>query len=155
MDFRSLLDNFVDAFTRPGLAVLNANDRIYWMYLVVAFGLMVFVYVRSEQTRSVKSFVGYAFPSDVYRHKSSLADYQYLFVALTVFALMAPCSASISSAISGELQGVIARHFAVPVLAPGRVAGTIAYTVYIALAADFALFLGHYLQHFVPWLWEF
>lgn len=151
----SIFDNVLDAILRPGNALFSANDRIFWMYLVAALGFMVFVYVRQEQTRSVKSFVAYAFPKDVYRHKSSLADYQFLLVALTVVGLMAPWSASISSAISSEIQGGVARHVDLPVLTPSRVVGTVLYTLWITLALDFSLFFSHYLQHRVPWLWEF
>ncbi|MGH7328684.1 MAG: sterol desaturase family protein, partial [Polyangiaceae bacterium] len=154
MSGHSILAAVIDVLLKPADAILSGGERIFWMYLVSALVLAIVVYVRREQTRSVMAFVGYVFPKEVYRHKSSLADYQFLVIAFFVLGVMAPAVGAISHAISSQVQSSIGRT-GVPLVHVGAVLGTIVYTLWLALTLDFSLFLGHWLEHFVPWLWEF
>lgn len=154
MSGQSIFSAILDLLLKPGEALFNGAERIFWMYLVSSLALAIIVYVRGQQTRSVKAFVGYVFPKEVYRHRSSLADYQFLLVAFAIVGVMAPAVGAISHAISSHVQSSIGRA-AVPTIHVGAVPGTIVYTLWLALTLDFSLFLGHWLEHFVPWLWEF
>ena len=154
MSAQSILAAIADLLTKPADALFNGAERIFWLYLVSSLVLAIVVYLRGEQTRSVKAFVGYAFPKEVYRHRSSIADYQFLLVAFAVVGFMTPAVGAISHAISSHVQATLGGA-SLPVVHVGAVFGTIVYTLWIALTLDFSLFFGHWLEHFVPWLWEF
>lgn len=101
--------------------------------------------------------MAYVFPKGVVWHRSSINDYLFFYTdMLFQGAFIGVMFSSVSFVVSyltetslndwlpafkGQLQGVYGM--------------SLLSTVLLAATADFALFFCHYLQHKIPWLWEF
>lgn len=142
------------------LAFFSAiNERVYWLYLLtaftIAFFLRVIYYSDSKPQSSLAAFI---FPKHIVFHPSALNDYSFFYANVLlqktfVFTWLSFVSLIVSDKVQTWLQ------IAVPSL-HGSLTGHnplagIAFTVFLVLTADFAIFLSHYFQHKLPLLWEF
>ena len=149
-DLGNVLLRLVEPFVFPFLP----QTRLYWLYLLTAVAIAYGVYRRSDRARFSR-FVEFVVPKTVYLHRSALVDYRYFVVNHISFVfLIAPLLLSASAV--GTFTRRALESFAGPL--PGEPAGitTLAlYTVCLALAYDFGIFIVHYAMHRFPTLWEF
>ena len=131
------------------------NQRIFALYLLTSFAIAVAAFAYHHRG-SLKQFFAYAFPRAVYGHGSARVDYRYFVVNTITFGLLfapiifgAPAVARVAKAGLAALLGVPGLGF------ESGWGAALALTVLAILAFDFAIFAGHWLQHFVPTLWEF
>ncbi len=101
--------------------------------------------------------MAYVFPKDIILHRSSLNDYLFfytdmLFQGSFIVILFSSLSTVVSyltetnlnvlmPSLNDALQGIYGMGLMT--------------TLILAVVADFALFFCHFLQHKIPWLWEF
>lgn len=136
----------------------SAMERAYWGYLLSAAVIAGLVYLHRTRgrERSLRGLREFVLPRAVYTHPSAWLDIRFMLVNVLVkFACLTPivlsgplitgCVTRLLTAAAGQAQ----HHF---VANPWVLAG---YTVLITLLFDFALYLGHFLQHKIPGLWEF
>jgi sterol desaturase/sphingolipid hydroxylase (fatty acid hydroxylase superfamily) len=136
--------------------LLDANKRIYFIYLLSAIILAVPVFLHSSTSRSIVAFVQFVVPKPIYTHQSAKHDYALLVInkliksALFPFIVisMAPVAIGVSSALE-YVFGYIE-----PIALSG-VTIIAVFTVLLFIFDDFTRFLLHYLLHKVPALWEF
>jgi sterol desaturase/sphingolipid hydroxylase (fatty acid hydroxylase superfamily) len=136
--------------------LLDANKRIYFIYLLSAIILAVPVFLHRSTSRSVVAFVQFVVPKSIYTHQSAKHDYALLVInkliksALFPFIVisMAPVAIGVSSALE-YVFGYIE-----PIALSG-VSIIAVFTVLLFIFDDFTRFLLHYLLHKVPALWEF
>ncbi len=135
---------------------------MYWLYLLVAVVLSFAVYIfqaareASDAPRGVKGFFVFLFPKDTYGHRSAFVDFAY-FITSKAFGwfLVAPFLLELPETYR-VTTALLTRLFPHRVIASTSSLGVdIAFTVVAAIAADFGLFIGHWLMHKVPLLWEF
>jgi sterol desaturase/sphingolipid hydroxylase (fatty acid hydroxylase superfamily) len=138
---------------------LSAVQRIFWLYLLSALALAILVYA-FNRTRSGSggtcSLLGFLFPRKVFTHASAIVDYKYFFVNRFAFALViAPIliAAPTIAEFTATMLGLLAGEGGLGV-SPGA-ADHLLYTLCMILALDGAIFYAHFLQHKVPFLWEF
>lgn len=150
---------FLDQLTAPFLLFFSISDRIYWLYLLSAFTIAFFLYVVHKQNYA-KEGVGlrdFVFPRAIVFHRSAVNDYVYLyadhlFQAAFIGVLFSSVAFVVSDVIEtrlvdwlpdfkDRLQGIHQNGWIT--------------TALLAVVADFALFLSHFMQHRIPWLWEF
>jgi sterol desaturase/sphingolipid hydroxylase (fatty acid hydroxylase superfamily)/creatinine amidohydrolase/Fe(II)-dependent formamide hydrolase-like protein len=145
----------------------DTNKRTYILYLFSALALSVGVYLfarnkdmlgsSADAPKSIKNFLRYMFPKDVYLHKSSQQDYAFFIVnafihygIIASYALAAPFFVFIALAlltnIFGHTDGML--HDATNLQLA-------ALTLCFALLYDFGAFFMHYLMHRIPFLWCF
>lgn len=147
--------NFFLPFATPALP----NQRIYVVYLASAIFLAFAVYLSLSKVPAKeppRSFLAYCFPKAIYLHPSALVDYAYFVINKISFAiLLAPFIVG-SVLVSGWGQDLLSGVWggAHADRSAGLATGVV-FTLCMTLAADFAIFVGHYLQHKVPLLWEF
>ncbi len=138
--------------------VLQPNSRTFFLYLLTSFliGLVVHLRTLMREKKPIPSPFSDLLPKEVYTHPSSLVDYVY-FVSNTILyaVILAPftgLSIFVSSHIQGGLSGFLQP---VEIVSLSPLLATVLFSVVIALVSDFGTFLGHYVMHKIPVLWEF
>ena len=134
--------------------------RLYWYYLFSFMAIAFVVYLRQRpagEVFTIKRFLRYWLPDSVYRHRSTLLDLKfYLFNG--VFVEVAFVTVLIGSffGFSGVFEAMLRTLWLGqdPSLT-ATPAAEFAYVIAIILAADLGFFIGHYIAHKVPLLWEF
>jgi sterol desaturase/sphingolipid hydroxylase (fatty acid hydroxylase superfamily) len=136
------------------------THRLHWYYLFGFLAIAFALYLRRKpkgEAFTIKRFLRFWLPGSVYRHRSSLLDLKfYLFNG--VFVEIAFVTVLIGSFFG--FAGVFETAFRALWPGPGpnltaSPSTEFAYMAAIILAADLGFFIGHYLSHKVPLLWEF
>ena len=147
------IDWIADHLSAPVLYLADPLRRVYWLYLLAALALAaaVFLYRRPARRGSAfKDFVAYVAPRGIYASRSARLDYWFFYLNAVVFGLiLAPLVATptVAAFVADMLGG------STP--SPAGFGSSIGLTIVSLLAMDLALYIGHYLQHKVPVLWEF
>ncbi len=142
-----------DRLLAPLLFMFDPLRRVYWVYLGGALLIAVAVYLHDRRRSGPpgRRLAAYLFPKEIYRHRSTRIDCWFFYVNAVVGGLvLAPLVGA--PAVAGVVaQALGGRN---PALEPGLPAsiGLMAATL---LTMDFALYVGHWLQHRIPVLWEF
>ncbi|WP_340122049.1 creatininase family protein [Methylobacter svalbardensis] len=149
----------LDQLTAPFALFFMNTDRIYWLYLLTAFAIAFFLFIvrKQDYVNSGIGLMAYVFPKDIILHRSSMNDYLFfytdmLFKGSFIVIFFSSLSFVVSyltetnlnmliPSFNGKLQGIYGMGLVL--------------TLFLAVAADFALFFSHFLQHKIPWLWEF
>lgn len=130
----------------------DANLRHYWLYVLCGMAIAVIAHRVSDDDRTFHSVF---FKKEVWQSRSAFIDYALLVInpIIFVFALdwivrtfwsLAPLVSNGVRSVSANLQ-----------TEGGSVWVAIALTVTLYLVNDFMRWWLHYLQHKVPFLWEF
>lgn len=155
------MNDVVSQFIAPLEYLLSQSQRIYWLYLLSALGFAIIVYLLLKPSSSDGKRLGlfqYLFPKAVYFHKSAIVDYLFFYIntlvqILVVFPLFVGTSvaaARFSKSLLDDFYVLGGGIF------PGdHIASIISFTLLIALALDLGVFIAHYMQHKIPFLWEF
>lgn len=151
------IDRIVGCLSAPVLYLADPLRRIYWLYLLVALALAAAVFLYRQPRRRgsvVRDFVAYVAPRRIYANHSARLDYWFFYLNAVVFGLiLAPLvgAPTVAAFVADMLGG------SAPASAPAGPWWSMGLGLTIAtlLAMDLALYIGHYLQHKVPVLWEF
>lgn len=147
-------DTVVKSLSEPVLAITDLSRRTAWLYLLSATAVAALLYVRRRQRDCLGSFLAFAFPADVYSHRSAIMDYKFVAIDMTIRTFI---YVPLTTGIIIVTQKLLAplTPSAADVARFNPLLATIAYTLVIALLADFGLFLYHYLMHRISILWHF
>ena len=154
-----MLHDILARLSAFGYAPLSPADRFFVGYLAVALVLAILVLrldPRSGEPRSLRELLASLFPRRVFLHPSALLDYRFVLVNYFVIALLVGAMFLSAATATGWIVAALDlalgpnRHPATPGVAAG-----IVFTVVAFMAVDFGNFLAHWLQHKIPWLWEF
>lgn len=138
-------------FLRAASALVVPGERIFLLYL---FSSLVIVYLLYRYRKPAAAFLKYCFPKEVFLHRSAKQDYLFYF-------LLALCKGILVGVPLAWLGSGIQEWWIAPA---AEQAGSdpatslelmIAFSFFLLIAFDFAIFFTHYLQHKVPILWEF
>lgn len=157
MDIAAIFAKVVGPLFYPWLS----NQRIYWLYLGSALLIAIAAYLVARRgaagvPKPEGGLFRFLFPAAVFGHRSAWVDYKYFLVNRVGFALLVtpvllgtgPVSDFVAAAL-GPIAGGLGA------LRTPQAVDHLLYTVCMVLALDGALYLGHWLQHKVPALWEF
>lgn len=141
----------------PFLFPVLPQTRFFGLYLLTAVLIAYLVYRQTAEPAGRRPrFFDFLLPKDVYLHRSALVDYRFFFVNHISFVfLVAPMLLSapfVARIVNGALESALG---ASPQWGAGGIVAMIVYTVAIALAFDFGIFIVHTAMHRVPALWEF
>lgn len=131
------------------------ETTLWWMLAFVFLATLVFfLSKRGKQESSLRSALGYVFPSALYRHKTSRIDIAHAFLSVgfwePLFALLGAvvmgvnvfdllsASFDVRQAITHSLWIVVPLQFTISVL-----------------SSELGFYAVHYCLHKVPWLWSF
>ena len=137
------------------------EQRIYFVYLASAFVLAAVPYMIKKSTTpkgSYPNLFNYMFPKQVYLHKSAINDYLFFFSnTLLMILLITPLFSFVSINFANFINNLLGEL--IPTIKNGISLNqfylAVGFTFIIGLVSDFAIFFIHYLQHRIPWLWEF
>jgi sterol desaturase/sphingolipid hydroxylase (fatty acid hydroxylase superfamily) len=151
-------DSFVSAISGVFHAFTSLSERLAWPYLlscvVIAYALYRVRKKRGE-IAAPTSFRQFAFPGEVYRHRSALVDYKFVFFDLTVRGLLyAPFASGLGLAVYRLTLAVAGGAALGPATAHPR-RDAILLTVVSFVLTDFGSFVSHYFLHRIPVLWHF
>jgi len=127
--------------------------RLWWGYLAGALAL-VFLVWRFGGGRGWRGFLAFAFPRTVFGHASAKVDYKFFVVNKASFGFFVAPLVAIEPTASGWAHDLLSGDAGGLGLEAGPFA-LAAFTLAAILAFDFGIWLSHWLQHRVPWLWEF
>ncbi|HEV2559902.1 MAG TPA: sterol desaturase family protein [Microvirga sp.] len=142
---------FVEMFHDP-------RSRWFTLYLITSLAIAWGVYrrqARRDPEVRALGFIGFVFPGEIYGHASAKLDYWFYVFNKLAFAGIFAGTVVIAQASSWLTLGAAQVLVAEPPLTGHPVLALVVTTVFYALAMDFGLWLGHYLCHRVPLLWEF
>jgi sterol desaturase/sphingolipid hydroxylase (fatty acid hydroxylase superfamily)/creatinine amidohydrolase/Fe(II)-dependent formamide hydrolase-like protein len=157
-DPTAVLWTFFQGWENPLAGFASGEQRVYWLYLAWAFLIAGVVFLRSAPARtSLRSFIRFAFPREVYLSASAKTDYGWFLLCRPIFALLFLPALLLATPALAEASQRALRAW-LPGLEdsmPGSPLLTAAFTLVAILVSDFGGFFGHYLLHRVPVLWEF
>ncbi len=161
LNLESLFEQVQQAVLLPFLFPSFPGQRIYWLYLLTAFIIAYGVFLHRKNKGKVsegETVFSYVFPKNIYAHQSTRIDFIFFiinmaFQTLFVFSLFSWVQTNMAIGIENELS--VSRVNLQNMLDFGLLGNGVVFTFGTLLAIDFAIFLGHYLQHKLPWLWEF
>jgi sterol desaturase/sphingolipid hydroxylase (fatty acid hydroxylase superfamily) len=142
---------FVGMFADPG-------NRWFALYLLASFAIAFAVFLLEAKRDPELLRAGlfrYLFPKRVYAHRSAITDYYFFVINKVLFALAFGALIAVSASAVGLTSALLTAVATSPELRVPSWAGVLFTTLIWALAMDFGLWLGHYLLHKVPVLWEF
>lgn len=132
------------------------TQRTHWLFLLTALGLAFGVYVaQAKRDWSLVGAARFIFPKKIWWHRSSRLDYAYF--AVNAFIMVLIFTPLIGFAYPAVLEGGMStlKALNVPTFNGPPVGVALLYFVCVILMTDFMIFLAHYLQHKVPFLWQF
>ncbi|RJG27561.1 sterol desaturase family protein [Massilia cavernae] len=139
-------------------ALLNIGTISAWPYLLssMAIAYLLYLLARRQPGASPRSFRAFAFPREVYRHRSAIVDYKYVLIDLTLqgvvyVPVIAGCT-WLSYKLALSLSGGAAASAGASL---NPLADALILTVITFIVIDFATFFSHYLMHRFPVLWYF
>lgn len=155
------VSDVVGTFLLPFLYPLMPSQRVFFGYLLVALVMALRVYWRGPartEGSQAPGFWAWLFPRALYHHPSTKADFQFFYLD-TVFQafVLIPLFVAVAPGLTLWVQAAL-EDAGVPglgILHGHTLLWMPIFTLFMALVMDFALFLGHWLQHKIPWLWEF
>ncbi len=137
---------------------LDGSHDLYWLFILTFLGLAAYAHRHYYAIRgrfSLREFLGFVFPKDVYLHPSALVDYQIFianrFVAIISHLFLVVAVALVSSKMENAVEALLGKS-AAP-WEPGG-SGVAIVTLVAAMSSDFSLFFVHMLSHRIPLLWE-
>jgi sterol desaturase/sphingolipid hydroxylase (fatty acid hydroxylase superfamily) len=136
------------------------DDRTYWPFMVIAYWLGIFVYMKEARRLppgEKPSLLRYLFPKEVWLHRSSINDcilillnFGMLYVILRYVTIGSNDFETWTKSVLDRLTLGGARSAAPPGI------GVIAlYTAAAFMLSELFFYFNHRLQHTVPLLWEF
>ncbi len=162
MDYLSTrFADYLDYAKSVVLLPTSPSSRIFALYLLTSALFALFVYLRMRATDRARygSFVKFLFPASVWRHPSAWLDVRYFFFhqlighflllsvgiasSVATFQLLTGLGSYDQATASATLTG-----WKGAALASG-------FMIVSFVLSDFIGFLMHYLQHKVPFLWQF
>ena len=131
---------------------LNANKRLFWLYLVSAAVIAFVIFIKQ---RNQGNFFCFIFDKSVWLHKSAKQDYIIwlinIVIKLSVIIPLLFAAAPIAIFISQQLTALFGEQ---PPISNSRSIVMFCFTLLVFLLDDFTRFYLHYLMHRVPWLWQ-
>ena len=137
----------------PAAHLLSPSARLWWGYLAGALALAVAVW-RLTGGRGWRDLLAFCFPKAVFAHPSARLDYKYFVVNKISFGFFVAPMVALEPTASDWAHRLLAGDGGGLGLEAGPFA-LVAFTAAAVLAFDFGIWASHWLQHRVPWLWEF
>lgn len=142
----------------PLEALIQPQERLYWNYVLMAYIMGgVVLWFRHRKTGRLTDTLAALFPKGVWWQRSVLHDMGFSYLMLILqFGVMGIIGTAIGNQVAQRFtesedllpQGLLP-------LSAGSGLIMLVTTVTLTLAADFALFLAHWLLHRLPFLWPF
>ncbi len=153
----TLLIPLITAAIAPFVYPLMPDQRIFIGYIFISFLPAAYVAWKENNRKLDCDKIWEAcFPKELWRHPSTRVDIKYFLINTAFFTTLAApfigsslFASTQTHALLDYLFGPLQHEYTFTLLA------AIGMTVLLTLLGDFAIFISHYAQHKVPFLWEF
>jgi sterol desaturase/sphingolipid hydroxylase (fatty acid hydroxylase superfamily) len=144
-------------------AFLEPEGNLFWLYLVssliIAFVVYATQYAKADGF-SITNFAKFCLPKRIYAHKSAIVDYKYYFVNALVYKVVYGSTILGALGSAALLSGPVTTFLGSVLGGPGpqwtpTVTSRLIFSVLALCTYDLGVFLGHFLAHKIPFLWEF
>lgn len=147
----------------PFTYLVDGNQRIFLPYLIAAYipvAIGGYLAYRNDLNWRKKAdwqkIADFCFPNEIWQHPSHKLDLKFFLVNTILFQGMAMLYLGSAFIFSAQVEGLLTGLLGAPEkLTAASGLAVFAITVILLLAGDFAIFFAHWLQHKVPFLWEF
>ena len=150
----------IDALLIPFRYVLSAQERLFWMYLVTAIPIAFIAYLLQKEKFGYSNigelFLGAKW-KEIILHRSARVDYGFFVVNRILMVLLVLPIIFKGSTFIVETTTYLLSLFNEPIqfLPQYPYPVLILYTVVAIMVSDFVVFITHFIQHKVDFLWEF
>ncbi len=154
----ALSDTLLVQLAEPLLTVFTPQERVYWPYLFTSLAIASWVYLKIHrgQKVSLQEWRTFLFPKEIYTHASWWNDVKVFYLNILLLGLfLFPVLMWVPPRVAVGIQEVMESLGLVGAWGEGGWGTVILYTLLVGVALDLGVFIAHYLQHKVPWLWEF
>jgi len=154
--FQALLGHALERLAFP----FAAGERIYFLYLItsllIAYGAYRLAHRTLRPQEAFVRFFRFCFPKEIYGAASAKLDYLFFLINGLFFPLFfAPLIVS-NVLVATGVQDLLGLAFgAMDAPLPVTWIVMVSFTIVLALIFDLSIFIAHYLQHRVAFLWEF
>ncbi len=131
---------------------VDADQRIYFLYLISAFLLAYYVY---HKLKLNYSFLKFVFHKKVWLTPSAFVDYYMIFFNGLIKVVFIAPYIIYGQYITFYIDEYLAHEFGLIDLGLTKTEILIYYTITLTLLNDFSTYIVHLLMHKVPMLWEF
>lgn len=146
-----------------------AYPPMQWYFVLSAAALGIFAFVRHKRRTPTTALNpaamgSFLFPREIYRHRSTKTDLQYLLlVPIAALLLFWPAISILQAWVDGTASSTetvlgwfsAAADAELGSTGTGRTLAVVGFTILFAMAADLGFYLHHYAMHKIPFLWEF
>lgn len=147
----------------PFRYLTDVHSRVFVFYLLSSAFIAIFIHWLGERqegsdarNRTAATGIQGLAPRSIYTHPSAIVDYGYFIANGILYAVIIGPVAFFGTWFSSQIFQAL-QLIGNPIHlvgSPGPVS-IVLYSIAIALAADFGVFLSHVLFHRIPMLWEF
>ncbi len=163
MTLELITTSFLTYLTDIASYLANANQRVFWLYLLSTIPLGYIGYrqycirkAKSQNKAQPSGFLSYLFNPVIWFHPSARHDYAIFLInkvlKLTGLTISLVLMAPIAISLSGDIELLLGKSALLNT--PLWLVG-ISFTFILFILDDFTRFLAHYLLHKIPFLWEF
>ncbi|MDY0029959.1 MAG: sterol desaturase family protein [Pseudobdellovibrionaceae bacterium] len=153
------MDSFFDLFGEippPFNILLDHGAQTYWVTYIgsAVFAGLVYIFRRREKQVRLRAMLRYIFPKKLFKHPSTRIDIK-LYLAASAFIFFQTGILAIFSEFWVDIYLNLLKAFQVstPTVTPFTVKLIIPLALLLML--ELGYWVGHFLLHKVPWLWEF
>jgi sterol desaturase/sphingolipid hydroxylase (fatty acid hydroxylase superfamily) len=139
-----------------------AQPSLHWGFLLsnLLIAWVFFLWTSRRHARVGSSFWSWLFPRAVWRHPSSAVDVRFYVASQLMMAHLRLSTLAVGLVALLHVQDEIIAglRYVFPAPAPGHrpgIAASIAFTLAMGVAFDYARYVSHRLHHRIPMLWEF
>jgi len=137
---------------------MQPENNLYWLYLVSATVIALFIYLAQggrHERLSPSGFIRFLLPKAVFAHKSAIVDYKFYVVNPFVYKIITGGAIFGSVAIASKVGSLLQSSFGDGPRWEMTAASSVVYTILAIAAHDLGVTLGHFLEHKIPFFWEF
>ena len=157
-----MIDFLNTNFTELASYLVDANKRIFILYLVSALLLAIPVYWLQLQTNNsdgsnhLSAFFRFVFPKKVWLAKSAVIDYQLLIINKFIKAVLFGYAVFTMVPIAlGTTEFIETIFGTITPLEWSPTAIIFSFTLLLFLLDDFTRYFLHWILHKIPFLWDF
>lgn len=135
--------------------LFNANERLYWLYLLATVLWATLWYLRAWYKRNPFAKKGSIW-HDYWWHKSARLDYGYFVGIWLLQAILLPPSIDFTLYFSQQFTAILQHYFMPPNQQDWTIWAIMAcYTIFLFTFGEFSRYWLHRKLHTTAWLWAF
>jgi sterol desaturase/sphingolipid hydroxylase (fatty acid hydroxylase superfamily) len=152
MSFDDIYINSYNSIIKIVNYLVNSDKRIFYLYLISSTILAYYVYYK---TKEKVSFITYLFNKKVWLSKSARVDYGLIFINSFFKVFLLGSFAYYGLKLAFITDEYLSHTFGLSTNSMSKFEIILWFTLAITVVKDLTSYFTHFLQHKLPFLWEF